>query len=224
MRVRELAERLEAEAASEEAILATNPSVQGATALLITRLSKKTRGSRSPGSPSACPWVSDLRYTDKMTLAKAMEYRRGMWTGPVTKKWALHLDAPRFFCGRSFPDQVHSQPGQHDGEDDPQRPLRQVIGRNSPQEGPEDDPGGQARQDPGDHVPVAPVGVGTDGRRRNHAQKRTPLRDVLVHPDKEDHPCDQEGPAADAQQPRDETRREAGGRKWRQPRPARQGR
>ena len=118
----------------------------------------------------------------------------------------------------------HPQPRQHDGKDDPQGLLRQVIGRNSPQEGPEDDPGGQARQDPGDHVPMAPVGVGTDGCRRNHAQQRASLCGVLVHPDKEDHPCNQEGPAADSQQPRDETRCEAGDRKGGNRGPARQGR
>ena len=77
IRVRELAERLE-RGGVREIILATNPSVQGeATALLITRL-LKDKGIEVTRIALGVPVGGDLRYTDKMTLAKAMEYRRGM--------------------------------------------------------------------------------------------------------------------------------------------------
>ena len=77
IRVRELAERLE-RGGVREIILATNPSVQGeATALLIMRL-LKDKGIEVTRIALGVPVGGDLRYTDKMTLAKAMEYRRGM--------------------------------------------------------------------------------------------------------------------------------------------------
>jgi recombination protein RecR len=61
-----------------EIIVATNPSVQGeATALLITRL-LRDKGLEVTRIALGVPVGGDLRYTDKMTLAKAMEYRRGM--------------------------------------------------------------------------------------------------------------------------------------------------
>ena len=61
-----------------EVIVATNPSVQGeSTALLIMRLLKE-KGVEVTRIALGVPVGGDLRYTDKMTLAKAMEHRRGM--------------------------------------------------------------------------------------------------------------------------------------------------
>jgi recombination protein RecR len=62
----------------KEVIIATNPSVQGeATALLITRLFKENHIAVTRIALGV-PVGGDLKYTDKMTLAKAMEFRRGM--------------------------------------------------------------------------------------------------------------------------------------------------
>lgn len=61
-----------------EVILATNPSVQGeSTALLITRLVKE-RPVKLTRIALGVPVGGDLKYTDKMTLAKALEFRRNM--------------------------------------------------------------------------------------------------------------------------------------------------
>ncbi len=61
-----------------EVIIATNPSVQGeSTALLITKL-LKDKGVAVTRIALVVPVGGDLRYTDKMTLAKAMEFRRSM--------------------------------------------------------------------------------------------------------------------------------------------------
>jgi recombination protein RecR len=60
----------------EEIIIATNPSVQGeSTAILI---SKVIKGLDIKVSRIALgvPVGSDLKYMDKMTLSKSMEYRR----------------------------------------------------------------------------------------------------------------------------------------------------
>jgi recombination protein RecR len=77
IRIHELAERLE-RGGVREVVLATNPSVQGeATALLILRLIKN-RDIEVTRIGLGMPVGGDLRYSDKMTLAKAMEYRRGM--------------------------------------------------------------------------------------------------------------------------------------------------
>lgn len=62
----------------KEVIVATNPSVQGeSTALLITKLLKE-KGVSVTRIALGVPVGGDLRYTDKMTLAKAMEFRRSM--------------------------------------------------------------------------------------------------------------------------------------------------
>lgn len=62
----------------KEVIIATNPSVQGeATALLITKLFKENSVAVTRIALGV-PVGGDLKYTDKMTLAKAMEFRRGM--------------------------------------------------------------------------------------------------------------------------------------------------
>jgi recombination protein RecR len=61
-----------------EIIVATNPSSQGeSTALLITKIVKE-RGIKVTRIASGVPVGGDLKYVDKMTLAKAMEFRRGM--------------------------------------------------------------------------------------------------------------------------------------------------
>jgi recombination protein RecR len=60
----------------EEIVVATNPSVQGeATALLINKVVKglDVKVSRIA---LGVPVGSDLKYMDKMTLSKSMEYRR----------------------------------------------------------------------------------------------------------------------------------------------------
>ena len=77
LRLNELAERIKAEGV-REIILATNPSVQGeSTALLIMKL---VRGLEVRVSRIALgvPVGGDLKYTDRMTLAKSIEFRRGM--------------------------------------------------------------------------------------------------------------------------------------------------
>ena len=77
LRLKELAERVKAEGV-REIILATNPNVQGeSTALLIMKL---VRGLEVRVSRIALgvPVGGDLKYTDRMTLAKSIEFRRGM--------------------------------------------------------------------------------------------------------------------------------------------------
>jgi recombination protein RecR len=80
LRIRELLERIARERVSE-VILATNPSVQGeSTALLIARMLKD-----SPVQISrialGIPVGGDLKYTDRMTMAKALEFRRAIEGG-----------------------------------------------------------------------------------------------------------------------------------------------
>ncbi|MFA5182102.1 MAG: recombination mediator RecR [Syntrophales bacterium] len=61
-----------------EVIIATNPDVHGeSTALLINNIlqNKKVAISRIA---MGVPMGGDLKYTDRMTLGKAMEFRRGM--------------------------------------------------------------------------------------------------------------------------------------------------
>jgi recombination protein RecR len=77
LRLNELAERIRAEGV-REIILATNPNVQGeSTALLIMKLVRnlEVRVSRIA---LGVPVGGDLKYTDRMTLAKSIEFRRGM--------------------------------------------------------------------------------------------------------------------------------------------------
>jgi recombination protein RecR len=77
LRLNELAERIR-EDGVQEIILATNPNVQGeSTALLIMKL---VRGMELRVSRIALgvPVGGDLKYTDRMTLAKSIEFRRGM--------------------------------------------------------------------------------------------------------------------------------------------------
>ena len=77
LRLKELMARIEADSI-KEIILATNPSIQGeSTALLITRM-VKDRPIRLTRIASGVPVGGDLKYTDKMTLARAIEFRRNM--------------------------------------------------------------------------------------------------------------------------------------------------
>lgn len=77
LKLRELLSRLESNSI-REIILATNPSIQGeSTALLVTRMVKDLPIKISRIA-SGVPVGGDLKYTDKMTLAKAIEFRRGM--------------------------------------------------------------------------------------------------------------------------------------------------
>jgi recombination protein RecR len=62
----------------EEVIVATNPSVAGeTTALLLTKLLKE-RGINVTRIALGVPVGGDLKYTDRMTLAKCLEFRRGV--------------------------------------------------------------------------------------------------------------------------------------------------
>ena len=75
LRIRELLERT-ANGGVEEAILATNPSVAGeTTALLLSKLLKE-RGVIVTRIALGVPVGGDLKYMDRMTLAKCLEFRR----------------------------------------------------------------------------------------------------------------------------------------------------
>ena len=75
LRLQELLERITREYATE-IIIATNPSVQGeSTALLIAKL-LKDKPVKVSRIALGIPVGGDLKYTDKMTMAKAMEFRR----------------------------------------------------------------------------------------------------------------------------------------------------
>jgi recombination protein RecR len=77
LRLHELAERIKREGV-REIILATNPNVQGeSTALLIMKLMRDLEVTMSRIALGV-PVGGDLKYTDRMTLAKSLEFRRGM--------------------------------------------------------------------------------------------------------------------------------------------------
>lgn len=62
----------------EEIVVATNTSVQGeSTAFLISKVAKPL-GVKVTRIGLGVPVGSDLKYMDKMTLSKSMEYRRGI--------------------------------------------------------------------------------------------------------------------------------------------------
>jgi recombination protein RecR len=62
----------------KEVIVATNPSVAGeSTALLLSRLLKE-RDVKVTRIALGVPVGGDLKYTDRMTLAKCLEFRRGV--------------------------------------------------------------------------------------------------------------------------------------------------
>ncbi|MEI7638116.1 MAG: recombination mediator RecR [Syntrophus sp. (in: bacteria)] len=61
-----------------EVIIATNPDVQGeSTALLISKILQNKNVTISRIAMGV-PMGGDLKYTDRMTLGKALEFRRGM--------------------------------------------------------------------------------------------------------------------------------------------------
>lgn len=77
LRITELIERI-SENNVGEVLLATNPSVQGeSTALLIMKL-LKGRDINISRIGLGVPVGGDLKYVDKMTMAKAIEFRRGI--------------------------------------------------------------------------------------------------------------------------------------------------
>lgn len=62
----------------QEIIIATNPNVQGeATAMLIAKL-LKGRDVKVTRIAFGVPMGGDLKYTDHMTLSRALDYRRGV--------------------------------------------------------------------------------------------------------------------------------------------------
>lgn len=77
LRLNELIARISTEGI-REIIMATNPSVQGeSTALLIMKLVRDL-GVRISRIAFGVPVGGDLKYADRMTLAKSIEFRRGM--------------------------------------------------------------------------------------------------------------------------------------------------
>ncbi len=77
LRIRELLDRVAGNVV-EEVIVATNPSVAGeTTALLLSKLLKE-RGIKVTRIALGVPVGGDLKYTDRMTLAKCLEFRRGV--------------------------------------------------------------------------------------------------------------------------------------------------
>ena len=77
LRLAELQKRLQ-ENSIKELILATNPNVNGeATALLITRMLKDT-DIVITRIAMGVPMGGDLKYVDKMTISKSLEFRRNM--------------------------------------------------------------------------------------------------------------------------------------------------
>lgn len=77
LRLRELLDRV-GRLEIREVVLATNPTVQGeATALLVMKL-LQGRDVRVTRIALGVPVGSDLKYADRMTLAKSLEFRRGV--------------------------------------------------------------------------------------------------------------------------------------------------
>ena len=77
LRIRELLTRIAAHPVAE-VIMATNPSVAGeTTALMISKLLKE-RGVKVTRIALGIPVGGDLKYADRMTLAKCLEFRRGV--------------------------------------------------------------------------------------------------------------------------------------------------
>lgn len=77
LRIRELLARIAAHPVAE-VIVATNPSVAGeTTALMISKLLKE-RGVKVTRIALGIPVGGDLKYADRMTLAKCLEFRRGV--------------------------------------------------------------------------------------------------------------------------------------------------
>ncbi|MFA5324121.1 MAG: recombination mediator RecR [Smithella sp.] len=77
LRLGELVRRIN-EGHVKEIIIATNTNVQGeSTALLITRIFKD-KDIKLTRIAMGMPMGGDLKYVDKMTISKSLEFRRGM--------------------------------------------------------------------------------------------------------------------------------------------------
>ena len=77
LRIQELLNRIR-NSAVQEVIIATNPNVQGeSTAVLVNRVLQE-RDVRISRIAMGVPVGGDLKYTDRMTLGKALEFRRTM--------------------------------------------------------------------------------------------------------------------------------------------------
>jgi recombination protein RecR len=77
LRLGELVQRIN-EGSVKEIILATNTNVQGeSTALLLTRMFKE-KNIRLTRIATGVPMGGDLKYIDKMSISKSLEFRRGM--------------------------------------------------------------------------------------------------------------------------------------------------
>jgi recombination protein RecR len=77
LRLGELVRRID-EGQVKEIIVATNTNVQGeSTALLLTRIFKE-KDIKLTRIAMGVPMGGDLKYIDKMTISKSLEYRRGM--------------------------------------------------------------------------------------------------------------------------------------------------
>jgi recombination protein RecR len=77
LRLGELMQRI-ANGLVKEIIIATNPNVHGeATALLITRMLKE-KDIKLTRIATGVPIGGDLKYVDKMSISKSLEFRRGM--------------------------------------------------------------------------------------------------------------------------------------------------
>jgi recombination protein RecR len=77
LRIGELLERI-ATHPVVEVIVATNPSVAGETTALLLAKLLKARGINVTRIALGVPVGGDLKYTDRMTLAKCLEFRRGV--------------------------------------------------------------------------------------------------------------------------------------------------
>jgi len=77
LRLQEFLDRISG-SSIREVILATNPSVQGeSTALLIAKL-LEGKDVRITRIAFGIPIGGDLKYVDRMTMTKAIEFRRGV--------------------------------------------------------------------------------------------------------------------------------------------------
>ncbi len=77
LRIQELLNRIRSNPVLE-VIIATNPNVQGeSTAVLMSRVLHE-KGIRISRIAMGVPVGGDLKYTDRMTLGKALEFRRNM--------------------------------------------------------------------------------------------------------------------------------------------------
>ncbi len=77
IRLRDLVGRIE-QGSIREVVVATNPSVQGeATALLLAKV-LRGKGVTLTRIAMGIPVGGDLKYTDRMTMARAMEFRRNL--------------------------------------------------------------------------------------------------------------------------------------------------